>query len=294
MEAAAVVEANVRLEALWIRPLRHLPETPVPPAYSSVALVGPGCSTPVDTEYYQRKVRGRGAGRRAHDLVLQFSNGAVRLQPDWSQRTRVDRHGLWIKPGRILGVTARSLREAIERTQQIHLCRSEDCLQEGELHCKAYAAIDADEVIDLGVYGRLNSWRMLVLCCRGTKAGVSAARQIQDQGVARVLDPDSESEAEVSDPCEAVLVGLELQRKPRALAPEGCEDRGATEPTRLLDDDLQLGGKECARLCNHHSQARKCSVVSCFSKVYGAHRGTPLCKKHLSETGAPWGSGRYF
>ena len=40
--------------------LRHLPETPVPPAYSSVALVGPGCSTPVDTEYYQRKVRGRG------------------------------------------------------------------------------------------------------------------------------------------------------------------------------------------------------------------------------------------
>ena len=27
----------------------------------------------------------------------------------------------WIKPGRILGVTARSLREAIERTQQIHL-----------------------------------------------------------------------------------------------------------------------------------------------------------------------------
>ena len=53
--------------------LRRLPETPVPPAYSSVALVGPGCSTPVDTEYYQRKVRGRGAGRRPHDLVLQFS-----------------------------------------------------------------------------------------------------------------------------------------------------------------------------------------------------------------------------
>ena len=145
--------------------LRHLPETPVPPAYSSVALVGPGCSTPVDTEYYQRKVRGRGAGRRPHDLVLQFSNGAVRLQPDWSQRIRVDRHGLWIKPGRILGVTARSLREAIERTQQIHLCRSEDCLQKGEFHCKAYAAIDADAVIDLGAYGRLNSWRMMVLCC---------------------------------------------------------------------------------------------------------------------------------
>ena len=53
-----------------------------------------------------------------------------------------------------------------------------------------------------------------------------------------------------------------------------------------------LSGRECARLCNHHSQlymlscqGRKCSVVSCFCKVHGAHRGTPLCKKHLSETG---------
>ena len=80
--------------------LRHLPETPVPPAYSSVTFVGPDCATPVDTEYYQRKVRGRGAGRRPRDLVLQFPHGAVRLQPDWSQRTRVDRHGLWITPGR--------------------------------------------------------------------------------------------------------------------------------------------------------------------------------------------------
>ena len=192
----------------------------------------------------------------------------------WTQRTRVDRHGLWIKPGRILGVTARSLREAIERAPQVHLCRSEECLQESAFHCKAYAAIDADAVIDLGAYRRLNSWRMLVLCCRGARTcrrstgrylrccfsrrSTEAPRQIQDQGVARVLDPDSESEAEVvSDPCEAVLVGLELQGKPRALAPEGCEDRAATEPTRLLDDDLQLsdlGGKECARLCNHHSQ----------------------------------------
>ena len=112
----------------------------------------------------------------------------------------------------------------------------------------------------------------------------------------RPLDPDSESEAEqISDPCEAVLIGLELQSKPRALAPEGCEDRAASEPTCLLVEDLQLsdlGGRDCARLCNHHSQlymlscqGRKCSVVSCFNKVHGAHRGTPLCSKHLAETG---------
>ena len=151
-----------------------------------------------------------------------------------------------------------------------------------------------------------------MLCCRGTRTckrstarcfscccrrrATEAPRQIQDHGVSRALDPDSESEAEVvSDPCEAVLVGLELQGKPRALAPEGCEDRAASEPTRLLESDLQLSdlsGKECARLCNHHSQlymlscqGRKCSVVSRFCKVHGAHRGTPLCKKHLSETG---------
>ena len=68
MEAVVVAAANVLLEESWIPPSPSF--TPLPPAYSSVTLVGPGCSTPVDTEYYQKKVRGRGAGRRPHDLVL--------------------------------------------------------------------------------------------------------------------------------------------------------------------------------------------------------------------------------
>ena len=291
--------------------LRHLPVTATPTTYAPVTLVGPGSSTPVDTEYFQRQVRGRGAGRRPHDLVLRFPQGAVRMQPDWTHRTRIDRHGLWIKPGRILGVTARALREHLERADQIHLCRSDDCTQPGAYHCKEFAAIDADSVIDLGAYGRLDGWRALVLfwrglrslkrllhgfllccSCRSCRRTTEAPRQIQDQGVIRPLDPDSESEAEqISDPCEAVLIGLELQGKPRALAPEGCDDKAAAEPTRLLVDDLQLSD-ECARLCNHHSQlymlscqGRKCSVISCFSKVHGAHKGTPLCSKHLAETG---------
>ena len=310
-----------RGEAQVVDPaLRHLPATPAPAVYSAVNLVGPGSSTPVDTEYYQRQVRGRGTGRRPHDLVLRFPQGAVRLQPDWTHRTRIDRHGLWIKPGRILGVTARTLRESLERAEQVHLCRAEDCTQPGEFHCKEFAALDS--VIDLGAYGCLDSWRVLVLgwralrslrrvlsgclrCC-SCRRSTEAPRHIQDQGVIRPLDPDSESEAEqISDPCEAVLIGLELQGKPRALAPEGCEDRAASEPTRLLVEDLQLsdlGGRDCARLCNHQSQlymlscqGRKCSVVSCFNKVHGAHRGTPLCSKHLAETGrsnlpctSPW------
>ena len=290
--------------------LRHLPVTPAPAAYATVTLVGPGSSTPVDTEYFQRQVRGRGTGRRPHDLVLRFPQGAVRMQPDWTHRTRIDRHGLWVKPGRILGVTARALRDHLERADQIHLCRTEGCTQPGEYHCKEFAAIDPDSVIDLG--GRLDSWRALVLLWRGLRSlrkvlasclrccscrrPTEVPRHIQDPGVIRPLDPDSESEAEqISDPCEAVLIGLELQGKPRALAPEGCEDRAAAEPTRLLVDDLQLsdlGARECARLCNHHSQlymlscqGRKCSVVSCFNKVHGAHKGTPRCSKHLAETG---------
>ena len=65
--------------------LRHLPVTPAPAAYAPVTLVGPGSSTAVDTEYFQRQVRGRGTGRRPHDLVLRFPQGAVRMQPDWTQ-----------------------------------------------------------------------------------------------------------------------------------------------------------------------------------------------------------------
>ena len=67
-------------------------------------------------------------------------------------------------------------------------------------------------------------------------------RQIQQQGVLRSLDPDSESEAEViEDPCQAVRVGLELQGVVKVLAVEDCGDRAAAaEPTRLLEKDREL------------------------------------------------------
>ena len=96
------------------------------------------------------------------------------------------------------------------------------------------------------------------------------------------------------DPCQAVQVGLELQGVVKALAVEDCTDRAAAEPTRLLERDSELsdlGGSRTARLCNHHSQlymmscqGRKCSVLSCYGAVHGAHRGAPLCRKHLAET----------
>ena len=259
----------------------------------------------MDTEYYQRQVRGRRAGRQANDLVLQFPVGAARIQPDWGQRTRIDRHGLWVKPGRVLGATARTLQDELERCESVHLSREGDCSQPGAVHChcKAYAAVDSEAVVDLGVYERFGGWllwRGLVKAKRWTcswctccSTRPTSPRRISEQGV---KCPDSESEAEVaSDPREAVLVGLKLQGKPRALAPDGCEGRAAFEPTRLMEGDVHLsdlGGRVTARLCNHHSQlyllscqGRKCSVVSCFDKVHGVHKGTPLCMKHLSETG---------
>ena len=95
------------------------------------------------------------------------------------------------------------------------------------------------------------------------------------------------------NPCEADRIGLVLQGKQHDLAPEGCQDRAAPEPTRLLEPDQQLsdlGGKETASLCSHHSQlymlacqGRKCSVVSCYAAVKGAHNGAPFCKRHLTE-----------
>ena len=112
-------------------------------------------------------------------------------------------------------------------------------------------------------------------------------RQIQEQGVLRSLDPDSESEAEViEDPCQAVQVGLELQGVVKVLAVEDCGDRAAAEPTRLLEKDRELsdlGGSQTARLCSHHSQmflmscqGRECSVLSCYGAAHGAQRGALL------------------
>ena len=119
-------------------------------------------------------------------------------------------------------------------------------------------------------------------------------RQIHEEGVLRQLDPDSESENEaVTNPCEAERVGLILQGRQHALAPEGCQDKASQDPTRLLDEDKHLsdlGGRDVASLCNHHSQlytlacqGRKRSVVSCFATAKGARNGAPFCKKHLTE-----------
>ena len=162
---------------------------------------------------------------------------------------------------------------------------------------------------DLCAYGRFSAWRASVLlalladpysaaclrACDGFEVVIpwpvdlpEAQRQIQEQGVLRSSDPDSESEAEVlEDPCQAVQVGLELQGVVKAVAAEDCGDRTAAGLTQLLEKDRELsdlGGSHTARLCNHHSQlymmlcqSRKCSVISCYGALHA------LCGKHLAE-----------
>ena len=262
----------------------------------------------------------RSRGRpKPHDVVIKLDQGAARLQPTWDGGSRIDRTGLLVNYSRVLGVTDRRLREELEREGCVHLCRQRECTHPAVLHCRCYAAVDSEALVDLGAYGRFSAWRASVLLARlshmviqfllfwirwiwrgnaalrrpsGTGSG---PRQIQERGVLRSLDPDSESEAEVlEDPCQAVQVGLELQGAVKALAVEDCTDRAATEPTRLLERDAELsdlGGSHTARLCNHHSQlymvscqGRKCSVLSCYGAVHGAHWGAPLCRKHLAET----------
>ena len=276
-----------------------LPETPVTQGFQRLVLTGPAGVRAADTEFYQREVRGRGTNQKPNDLVVVMDAGVTRLQLDPERRERIDRHGLWVHPSRVLGATTCRVRELVEGEDQLHLCRGAECQGGVGLHCCSYAAVDAEALVDLGAYDRVTAWGLGVLVWRSLYTACaavtglwtalrrhplssrpSATRQIQEQGVLRALDPDSESETEVVlNPCEADRIGLVLQGKQRALAPEGCQDRAAPEPTRLLEPDQQLsdlGGKETASLCSHHSQlymlacqGRKCSVVSCYAAVKG-------------------------
>ena len=122
------------------------------------------------------------------------------------------------------------------------------------VHCACFAAVDAESLVDLGAYDRFTAWRLGVLLWRSIYSigsafrrwwrimGTSVAprrgsdlptRQIHEEGVLRQLDPDSESENEaVTNPCEAERVGLILQGRQHALAPEGCQDKADSSSGR--------------------------------------------------------------
>ena len=120
-----------------------------------------------------------------------------------------------------------------------------------------------------------------------------------EDGHERVLDPESESEAEGDEAtCQGVRVGLILDGEMRPLSPDGCNDMATTEETTLLDEDVEVSdvrppgpGQLCRiALCTHHRQVyqsaaakRKCGVLLCYKASKGAKHGVPLCYDHLND-----------
>ena len=80
-----------------------LPELQVGGSYEALRLRGPHTRDGVDSEFFQRSVKGRGSERKPNDVVVLLDEQAARLRPDCDHWPRVDRHGL-------LGPLARSER----------------------------------------------------------------------------------------------------------------------------------------------------------------------------------------
>ena len=127
-------------------------------------------------------MRGRGTNRRPNDLIVVMESGVARLQLDPERRTRIDRHGLWIHPSRVLGATTRRVREHVEREDQVHLCRGIDCQGGPGLHCASYAAVDAEALVDLGAYDRVSAWRFLRLPCASQCFNMSCKKAFLARG----------------------------------------------------------------------------------------------------------------
>lgn len=300
-----------------------LPELQLGGTYEKLEIKGPASRSGVESEFYQRQVKGRGSERKPNDVIV-FTEGQVsRLKVDCDHWARVDRHGLWVRMREVKGSTSRVARQKLELEGRIHLCRDQHCPLEQQptpgLHCKAYAVVDANSLVDLGAYAGWSTRRVVVLCARLTRwfwtglwticlctsgwfvwrrlwRGDVPSRLIQEGSTVRALDPESESEAEVvEDPCEAVLVGLEHGGKPRALTTDPCQDKASGGGVRLLERDRELSDikrRASVRLCDHHRQlyvaacsGRKCSVLSCYETIEGARQGVPLCRQHLLEVG---------
>ncbi|CAE8601345.1 unnamed protein product, partial [Polarella glacialis] len=304
--------------ALSRQPVDDLPEAPAMSGYVRVDWAGPATSRDTDSEYFSRQVKGRGSQRRQNDLLVIANQQAARVQGDTSaQWARIDRHGLAVKYQRVLSSRGRGLLKELDGISRLHLCRSQECgclPGPDTVHVKTYAAIDAGSLVDIGAYANFSPCRCITLLSRliyrlaqlstcgiftiipwllarrqSRKEGI---RKIVEGGAIRALDPESESEREEEgDSCAAIKVGLEIGGRPKALAPEGCQDKAQSHTTKLLSEDIGLSdleGKDCVHLCSQHEKlyqatyiGRKCSVMQCYKNVKGARQGVQYCKHHL-------------
>lgn len=257
--------------------------------------------------------------RRLNDVIIRRGGHVARLQQEESLLKRIDSDGLRVKFSSISSCTSRQFRRELEEVGVIHLCRQLECRAEHGLHIQEFAGVDHEALLDLhryahgsprwllGLLGR-GLWRVAGLvvrlgrCCCRSCCGKKAGRVIRDEdGRERLLDPDSESEAEGDEAsCQGVRVGLVLDGEMRPLAPDGCSDLATQEETTLLDEDIEVsdvrppGPGQLVRipLCAHHRQVyqsaaakRKCGVLTCHKASKGAKHGVPLCYDHLCEQG---------
>ena len=247
----------------------------------------------------------------------------ARLHQEESLLKRIDSDGLRVKFSSVSGCASRQFRRELEEAGEIHLCRQLECRADHTLHIQEFAGVDHEALLDLhryahgsprwlrGLVGR-GAWRGpgLVVragrCCCRMCCARKESRVIRDEdGQERLLDPDSESEAEGDEAsCQGVRIGLVLDGEMRPLAPDGCSDLATQEETTLLDEDIEVsdvrppGPGQLVRvpLCAHHRQVyqsasakRKCGVLTCHKASKGARHGVPLCYDHLCEQGSSGG-----
>ena len=70
-----------------------LPSVEVHRGYLDPEFAGPDATRAADTEFFQRRIRGRGAGRKPNDVLVKMPAGAARLQPDWERCASKDARG---------------------------------------------------------------------------------------------------------------------------------------------------------------------------------------------------------
>eukprot|EP00959_Pyramimonas_sp_CCMP1952_P331873 6949361-Pyramimonas_sp.AAC.1 len=81
---------------------------------------------------------------------------------------RINRQGLWVECDSVKGASDKGFRRELEQRDQrwLHLRRSASCAgckgRENELHCKEYAAIDNEAIVDLGDYSKFTPCRIFV------------------------------------------------------------------------------------------------------------------------------------
>ena len=296
----------------------HLPSAR--PLMSDIEWHGPRTGWPTETRYLQQRLKGRGSRRRLNDVVVRRGGHVARLLQEESMLRRIDSDGLRVKFSGVSGCTSRQFRRELEEAGEVHLCRQLECRAEHTLHIQEFAGVDHEALLDLhryahgsprwliGLLGR-GLWRAfglvarLMRCCCRLCCARKANRVIRDEdGHERLLDPDSESEAEGDESsCQGVRIGLVIDGEMRPLAPDGCSDMATQEETTLLDEDIEVsdvrppGPGQLARipLCAHHRQVyqgaaakRKCGVLTCHKASKGARHGVPLCYDHLCEQGS--------